>query len=42
MDISGRFVLVFREVTAGTREMIGIIDIPTGLELGEEIKKDSK
>ena len=42
MDISGRFVLVFREVTAGTIEMIGIIEIPTGLEIGEEIKKDSK
>jgi len=42
MDISGRFALVFREVITGTREMIGIIEIPTGLEIGEEIKKDSK
>ena len=42
MDISGRFVLVFLEVIIGTREMIGIIEIPIGLEIGEEIKKDSK
>ena len=42
MDISGRFALVFLEVITGTREMIGIIEIPTGLEIGEEIKKDSK
>ena len=42
MDISGRFALVFLEVIIGTRKMIGIIEIPIGLETGEEIKKESK
>ena len=42
MDISGRFVLVFLEVITGTTEMTESIEIPIGLEIGEEIKKNSK
>ena len=42
MDISGRYVLVFLEVIRGAREMTENMEIPTGLEIGEEIKKDSK
>tara|TARA_S200000501_G_scaffold216806_1_gene203500 strand:- start:241 stop:369 length:129 start_codon:yes stop_codon:yes gene_type:complete len=42
MAIYGRFDPVFLEVIIGIKTMLEKIVIPIDLEIGEEIKKDSK